>query len=233
MSDTSELLTPVRASTRRSRRIPVIWAIPLLAIAIGGWLAWDTLSKRGPDDHDFLRQRRRAAGRPIAAQVQGHRAWHRAKPDPGAGSHPRAGQGRNDQTGRAAAHRADHVLGRQAEAVRGQCIGPRYAALGLLYRHAAGRKPTGQRQREFTGREDPPLLEANVPGTHLPAEGEPDRLDLPRLAGVLPRSQRWRGARLGHRRHGRERDDPRLRAGAVRQICAGSSRVSGTPRVFR
>ena len=48
MSDTSELLTPVRASTRRSRRIPVIWTIPLLAIAIGGWLAWDTLSKRGP-----------------------------------------------------------------------------------------------------------------------------------------------------------------------------------------
>ena len=25
-----------------------MWLIPLLAIAIGGWLAWDTLSKRGP-----------------------------------------------------------------------------------------------------------------------------------------------------------------------------------------
>jgi paraquat-inducible protein B len=30
-----------QATTRRSRRIPVIWLIPLLAIAIGGWLAWD------------------------------------------------------------------------------------------------------------------------------------------------------------------------------------------------
>ena len=48
VSDTGELLTPTRAVTRRSRHVPVIWAIPLLAIAIGGWLAWDTLSKRGP-----------------------------------------------------------------------------------------------------------------------------------------------------------------------------------------
>jgi paraquat-inducible protein B len=25
-----------------------MWLIPLVAIAIGGWLAWDTLSKEGP-----------------------------------------------------------------------------------------------------------------------------------------------------------------------------------------
>ena len=40
-------LPPVsRVSTRR--RISVIWVIPLIAIAIGIWLAWDTLSKEGP-----------------------------------------------------------------------------------------------------------------------------------------------------------------------------------------
>ena len=33
---------------RQTRRIPVIWVIPLVAIAIGAWLAWDTLSKEGP-----------------------------------------------------------------------------------------------------------------------------------------------------------------------------------------
>jgi paraquat-inducible protein B len=38
----------VRAAVRRSRRVPVIWAIPIIAIAIGAWLAWDTLSKEGP-----------------------------------------------------------------------------------------------------------------------------------------------------------------------------------------
>src|SRR6516162_8181973 len=36
------------ARTRRSRRVPAIWIIPIVAIAIGVWLAWDTLSKEGP-----------------------------------------------------------------------------------------------------------------------------------------------------------------------------------------
>src|SRR5438445_11910861 len=40
--------TVPRATTRRSRRISIIWVIPLVAVAIGGWLAWDTLSKQGP-----------------------------------------------------------------------------------------------------------------------------------------------------------------------------------------
>ena len=37
-----------RAATRRTRRVSVIWVIPLVALAIGAWLAWDTLSKEGP-----------------------------------------------------------------------------------------------------------------------------------------------------------------------------------------
>jgi paraquat-inducible protein B len=37
-----------RATTRRSRRISIIWVIPLVAVAIGAWLAWDTWSKEGP-----------------------------------------------------------------------------------------------------------------------------------------------------------------------------------------
>ena len=37
-----------QSAVRRSRRLPVIWAIPIIAIAIGAWLAWDTLSKEGP-----------------------------------------------------------------------------------------------------------------------------------------------------------------------------------------
>jgi paraquat-inducible protein B len=48
MSDIIDPPGPSQATTRRSRRIPVIWLIPLLAIAIGGWLAWDTYSKKGP-----------------------------------------------------------------------------------------------------------------------------------------------------------------------------------------
>jgi len=36
------------ATPRRSRRVSIIWVIPVVAVAIGGWLAWDTLSKEGP-----------------------------------------------------------------------------------------------------------------------------------------------------------------------------------------
>src|SRR6187455_614232 len=36
------------AAVRRQRRIPLIWTVPLLTALIGGWLAWDTFSKRGP-----------------------------------------------------------------------------------------------------------------------------------------------------------------------------------------
>jgi paraquat-inducible protein B len=38
----------LQASTHRSRRFSVIWLIPVVAVAIGAWLAWDTLSKEGP-----------------------------------------------------------------------------------------------------------------------------------------------------------------------------------------
>ncbi len=39
---------PPHATTRRSRRISIIWIVPIVALAIGAWLAWDTLSKEGP-----------------------------------------------------------------------------------------------------------------------------------------------------------------------------------------
>jgi paraquat-inducible protein B len=47
MSDASTKIL-ARSPLRRTRRMSVIWAIPVLAIAIGAWLAWDTLSKQGP-----------------------------------------------------------------------------------------------------------------------------------------------------------------------------------------
>ena len=48
MSNLSEPPVVALAATRRSRRVSVIWVIPLVALAIGAWLAWDTLSKEGP-----------------------------------------------------------------------------------------------------------------------------------------------------------------------------------------
>lgn len=33
---------------RARRRLPLVWLVPLVAIAIAGWLAWHTISERGP-----------------------------------------------------------------------------------------------------------------------------------------------------------------------------------------
>src|ERR1700738_1085042 len=36
------------ARVEKRRRISPIWLIPVVTIVVAGWLAWDTLSKRGP-----------------------------------------------------------------------------------------------------------------------------------------------------------------------------------------
>ncbi|MBN8872230.1 MAG: MCE family protein [Rhodospirillales bacterium] len=38
----------VRSRTSRTRRLSLIWAIPIVTALVGGWLAWTTLSERGP-----------------------------------------------------------------------------------------------------------------------------------------------------------------------------------------
>src|ERR1700756_4765934 len=48
MTDLAEQRVVPQATTHRSRRLSIIWIVPLVAVAIGAWLAWDTLSKEGP-----------------------------------------------------------------------------------------------------------------------------------------------------------------------------------------
>lgn len=48
MTNLAEQRTLPHATTHRSRRVSIIWIVPLVAVAIGAWLAWDTLSKEGP-----------------------------------------------------------------------------------------------------------------------------------------------------------------------------------------
>ncbi|MBS0520546.1 MAG: MCE family protein [Proteobacteria bacterium] len=45
MTSVPELPTAVR---QKGRRIPLVWIVPLLTALIAAWLAWNTLSKRGP-----------------------------------------------------------------------------------------------------------------------------------------------------------------------------------------
>ena len=48
MTNLAEQRTLPQAATHRSRRFSIIWIVPLVAVAVGAWLAWDTLSKEGP-----------------------------------------------------------------------------------------------------------------------------------------------------------------------------------------
>jgi len=48
LSDTGEASPLPVAPIRKGRRFPIIWLVPIVAIGIGAWLAWDTLSKEGP-----------------------------------------------------------------------------------------------------------------------------------------------------------------------------------------
>ena len=54
---------------RQARKLPVIWVIPLVALAIGAWLAWDTLSKEGPTITVTFESAEGTPIRPVAAKV--------------------------------------------------------------------------------------------------------------------------------------------------------------------
>jgi paraquat-inducible protein B len=46
--DTPQARERAYGAKRRQRRMPLIWIVPIVTALIGGWLAWDTFSKRGP-----------------------------------------------------------------------------------------------------------------------------------------------------------------------------------------
>lgn len=48
MSDVQEHPPLARTSSHPARRVSAIWIIPIVAIAIGAWLGWDALSREGP-----------------------------------------------------------------------------------------------------------------------------------------------------------------------------------------
>jgi len=163
MTNVAEPRLVPHASTRRSRRVSAIWIIPLVAVAIGAWLAWDTLSKEGPT---------------IKISFE-------------SGEGLQAGQSQLKYkdivfgTVKSLALSPDqtHVImtvatTRQAEPLLTEgtifwVVKPRLFAGNLsgvetlLSGSYIGMLPaakTGNSQREFVGREDPPVLGAHVPG---------------------------------------------------------------------
>ena len=162
----SETISPPprhTARARRSRRIPVIWLIPIIAIAIGGWLAWDTLSKEGPtitvtfDSAEGLQ-----AGQSqlkFREIVLGTVKSLDLAPDH---SHVIVTI--------ATTRQAESLLTDQTVfwVVKPRLFAGNISGLDtLLSGSYVGMLPgatAGRAQRVFTGREDPPVLQAHVPG---------------------------------------------------------------------
>jgi paraquat-inducible protein B len=48
MNDQPASRDETTAAVRRRRRFPLVWLVPVVSAGIGAWLAWDTISKRGP-----------------------------------------------------------------------------------------------------------------------------------------------------------------------------------------
>src|SRR5437016_38560 len=150
-----------RATARRSRRISVIWLIPLVAVAIGGYLAWDTLSKEGPtikisfDSGEGLQ-----AGQSqlkFKEIVFGTVKSLELAPD-----------NTHVVVTVATTREAKPLLTDQTIfwVVKARLFAGNVSGLETLLSGVyIGMLPAkGEPQREFVGREDPPILQANVPG---------------------------------------------------------------------
>jgi paraquat-inducible protein B len=154
---------PPQAISRRSHRLSAIWLIPLLAVAIAAWLVWDTLSKEGPTiEVSFDSAEGLQAGKsPLKFKdiEFGTVKSLRLSPD---NAHVLVTIATNAQ--------APPLL---TEGAVFWVVKPRFFAgnisgldtilsgsyVGIL--PAASR---GKKQTTFKGQENPPLVEANVPG---------------------------------------------------------------------
>ncbi|HEY7576614.1 MAG TPA: MlaD family protein, partial [Acetobacteraceae bacterium] len=163
MSDTNAAPVLARARTRRSQRVPVIWVIPIIAIAIGGWLAWDTLSRQGPTISVTFE---------TAEGLQAGQSQLKFR-DIVLGTVKRLDLSSDHShvvVTIATTRQAEPLLTTQTVfwVVKPRLFAGNVSGLDtLLSGSYVGMLPganAGKPQRTFTGREDPPVLQANVPG---------------------------------------------------------------------
>jgi len=163
MDDAAKPPVISHASVRRSRRISIVWLIPLVAIAIGGWLAWDTLSKEGPTITLSFES---------AEGLQPGQSQLRFKDIVlGTVKSLELTAGNSRVLVKIATTRQAEPLLTDTTifwVVKPRLFAGNVSGLSTLLSGAyVGLLPgqqTGKPQREFVGREDPPVLEANVPG---------------------------------------------------------------------
>jgi paraquat-inducible protein B len=163
MSDTNHTSVLARAGIRHSRRIPVIWSIPIIAIAIGVWLAWDTLSREGPTITITFE---------TAEGLQAGQSQLKFR-DITLGTVKSLDLSKDHShvvVTVATTRQADPLLTDQTIfwVVKPRLFAGNISGLDtLLSGSYIGMLPAateGKPQRAFTGREEPPVLQANIPG---------------------------------------------------------------------
>ena len=184
----------------------MIWTIPIIAIAIGAWLAWDTLSKEGP---------RIVISFEDAEGLQAGQSQLKFK-DIVLGTVKSLEFTKNRRgvlVSVATTAQAEQFLttGTQFWVVKPRLFAGNISGfstllsgsyIGLLPGDAAAKA-----ERNFVGREEPPLLDSDVPGTHVPAQIGSAWVGEPRVAGVLSRPVGWPGAGLGQAILSRQRPE--------------------------
>jgi paraquat-inducible protein B len=163
MTNLAEPPVLAHAATRRSRRVSVIWIIPLVAVAIGAWLAWDTWSKEGPtitvtfDTAEGLQ-----AGQSqlkFKDIVFGTVKSLELAPDH---NHVVVTIKTTRQAEPLLTHKTVFWVVKP-RLFAGAISGLETLISGSYVGMLPGATP-GKEERDFTGREDPPILDAHVPG---------------------------------------------------------------------
>src|SRR3954451_17467742 len=163
MSDTLHPEASLRAKVDLRPRLSPIWLVPLIAVLIAGWLVWDAMSKRGP----LVTVTFQSAEGLQAGQS------HLRHLDVDVGLVEGITLNRN-MSGVTVAIRttweAKPLLTETAQfwVVRPRLFAGSLSGLGTLlsgsYVEVIRTTENGRQQLSFTGLENPPVLEAHVPG---------------------------------------------------------------------
>ena len=204
---------PPEAAVKRRSGISIVWVIPLVAAAIGGFLAYKAYTEQGSDDHASASTRPRGSrpARPSCATSTSRSAPCRTSPSPRTSSISSSPPAWSRTRPTSCATGTTFWIVKPRIGVGG------VSGLGTLLSGAyIGLAPgEGEAARTFTGLEEPPPISANVPGREFVLTAAEPGLGQPRRADLLPRHRYRPGARLqAQRRRARPRHHD-LRQGAV------------------
>jgi paraquat-inducible protein B len=170
----------VRTRAERRRRISLIWAIPLITACVAAWLAWDTLSKRGPEITIRFDS---------ASGLQAHQSRIRLR-DVELGVVEKVALSQDHNHAIVTARMTREAWPLLTDKAQFWVVKPRFFAGSLTgletlfsgsYIQLEPAGEGGAPMTEFIGLEDPPVLHSSVPGHTF-------RLTAPRIASLNPGS---------------------------------------------